>query len=72
MVYRNDSLCHQRTCEDMYVDEACADEFMPDCVCPETMYLKDGECVDIEDCYVCEVPDVDGGVKRVSREKLTC
>ncbi|XP_052790206.1 SCO-spondin-like [Mya arenaria] len=61
-VWKNDSLCHSQTCEDMLIDASCSDQLLPACVCPEDMYLKDGECVVIADCYTCVV---DGDVKKI-------
>ena len=65
-MFRNDSMCYQQTCEDMIIPDDCDEYVYPQCVCPESMLLKDGECVDLDECYVCEVRAIDGDTKRVS------
>ncbi|XP_052247765.1 mucin-17-like isoform X14 [Dreissena polymorpha] len=57
-VWRNDSLCHSQTCGRRVTNDDCADKLLPACVCPENMYFKDGECVNIVDCFMCNINGV--------------
>lgn len=73
-VWRNDSLCHSQTCDRRVTNDDCADKLLPACVCPENMYLKDGKCVNIVDCFKCEVNGVVYRVRRflIINEILVC
>ena len=62
-MFRNDSQCYSQTCDNMNIDMECGEDLQPQCVCDENMYLKDGDCVLIEECYKCLV---DGQIKQVS------
>lgn len=45
----------QTTCEEVITDERvqCTSDFVVDCYCPDgkVRFVKDGECVDIDDCF---------------------
>jgi hypothetical protein len=47
----------------MLIDPSCSEQRMPDCVCPEGFYMKNGKCVDLKTCHECVI---EGEVKKVS------
>ena len=63
-------MCHQQTCDNMFVNESCHEVRVAGCVCPENMYLdRAGNCVDLEECWACHLED--GSKKMVKQSSIT-